>query len=82
MPKGKRDKSKGEKERLTAAVRAAVAAAGRRKDSGERSVFIQTEKQRDNDGQTAAAKNVRAEKAVFRAEHEQRNKNPKGAIPR
>ena len=58
----------------------AFAAALRRQNRGKCSVFIKAEQQRDNDGQSAATENVRAENPVFRAENEQSDKNPKGHI--
>ena len=59
----------------------AVAAVTRRgEDCGQRTVLVQTEKQSDNDRQATAAKNVRAEETVFRAEDKQSDENPKGAV--
>ena len=49
-------------------VTATPAMAGRGKDSRQRSVFVKTEQQCDDDGQSAAAKDIRAENTVFRAE--------------
>ena len=54
--------------------------AGRRQKGRKRAVFVKAEKQSDNNGKSAAAENVRAEDTVFRAEHEQSNKNPKGNV--
>lgn len=59
---------------------AATAAARGSKQSRQRSVFVKAEKERDDDGQSAAAKDVRAERAVFRAENKQSDKNPKGYV--
>lgn len=62
---------------MTTAV-AAVATRG--KKGSQRSVFIQTEKQGDDDGQAATAENIGAEEAVFRAENKQSDKDPKGDV--
>ena len=71
------------KKKLTAvtAIRA-TAVARRRQQRAERPVFIQAEKQSDQDRQTAAAEHVRAEDPVFRAENKQSDQNPKGSISR
>ena len=58
----------------------AFAAALRGQNRSERSVFIKAEQQRDDDRQSAAAENVRAENPVFRSKNEQSDKNPKGHI--
>jgi hypothetical protein len=58
----------------------ARAPARRGKNGSERTVFVKAEKQRNDDGQTAAAQYVRVNKAVLRAENEQCNKNPKGNV--
>jgi hypothetical protein len=73
------DKGRKILKKKSAARIAAIAAVGG-EERGKRSVFIQTVQQSDNDGQRAAAKGVRAENTVFRAEHKQRNQNPKGRI--
>lgn len=71
---------KGEKgEKSTAAV---AAVARRRQDRSERAVFVKAEQKRDDDGQSTAAKHVRAEEPVFRAENKQSNQNPKGRVTR
>ena len=62
-----------------ATARATTVARGR-EYRGKRAVFIQTVQKRDEDGKTAAAKDVRAEETVFRAKNKQSDKNPKGAI--
>ena len=59
---------------------AATATAGRGKQSGQRSVFVQTEKQSDYNGQSAAVKNTGTECAVFRTENKQSDKDPKGYV--
>lgn len=61
-------------------VTATSAAAGRGKQSGQRSVFIKAEKQSDHDGQTAAVENARTKRAVFRTEDKQSDKDPKGYV--
>ena len=59
---------------------AVAAVATRSKKGSQRSVFIQTEKQGDDDGQAATAENIGAEEAVFRAENKQSDKDPKGDV--
>lgn len=56
------------KKELATAVAAAVAR--RCQQSGKGSVFVQTEQKCDDNGEPAAAENIRAETAVFRAEYE------------
>ena len=60
----------------------AVTTARRRQDCGERTVLVKTVQERNEDRQSATAEDIRAERAVLRAEHEQRNENPKGGVPR
>ena len=62
---------------LAAAI---LAAAVRGKKRGQRSVFVQTIQERDDDGQTATTQNVRAEDTVLTAEYEKRNQNPESRI--
>ena len=60
---------------------AAIAVIARRgKKGSQRSVFIQTEKQGGDDGQSATAENIGAEEAILRAEDKQSDKNPKGDV--
>ncbi len=75
-------KVRRKKEKKSTAVARTATVARRRQNGGKRSVFIQTEKQGDKDGQTATAENIRAENSVFRAEYEQSDENPKGGVPR
>jgi hypothetical protein len=62
---------------MTTAV-ARVATRG--KKGSQRAVFVQAEKQGDDDGQAATAENIGAEEAVLRAENKQSDKDPKGDI--
>ena len=62
------------------ATTVAGATAGGGKKGSERSVFVQAEEERQNNGQTATAEYVRAERAVFRTEYKQSNENPKGKV--
>ena len=61
-------------------VAAASASARRGEDSGKGAVLIQAIEERDDDRQTAPAQNAFAETAVFRAEHQERDENPKGGV--
>ena len=67
------------KEKSTA-VAVARAVASRRQNGRKRTVFVQAEQKRDQDGQTATVKDVGAEHTVFRAKYEQSNENPKGSV--
>ena len=53
---------------MAATTTAAATVAGRGKKGSKRTILIQAEKERYDDGQTAAAEYVRAEQSVFRAE--------------
>lgn len=77
---GKTSKEKKEKKGEKSTAVAAVAR--RRQDRSECAVFVKAEQKRDDDRQSAAAKHVRAEEPVFRAENKQSNQNPKGRITR
>ena len=46
-----------------------VAVARRGQQRSKRSVFVKAEQKRDDDGESAAAENVGAERTVFRAEN-------------
>ena len=63
---------------LTASIATAVARG--RQNRGKRTVFIQAEKERDDNRQTATAENVRVTISVFRAKYEQSDKYPKGNV--
>ena len=67
---------------VLSAATAATAVARRREDRCKRTVFIQTEKQGDNNGKSAAVKDVGTEEAVLRTEDEQSNENPKSGVAR
>ena len=58
----------------------ATAVAGRGKQGRHGAVFVKAEEKGDYNGQAAAVKNVRAERAIFRAKNKQRDKNPKGYV--
>ena len=51
-------------------------------ESGSVLVGGKAEKKRYHDGQSATAKHVRAEKSIFRAKDNKRDKNPKGSVTR
>ena len=67
-----KEKKENEKSSTAIAITVAVATAltRRRQDSGKRTVFIQAVQKRDENGQAATAKYVRAEHSVFRAKHD------------
>ena len=62
-----RDKEK--KSIVAAAVAVMVAVARRSQQRSKRSIFVKAEQKRDDDGESAAAENVGAERTVFRAEN-------------
>ena len=64
----------------TLRLASAAAMARRRQDGGKCAVFIKAEQQSGDDGKPATVKDIRAERTVFRAEHEQSDKNPKGVV--
>lgn len=63
-----------------AAVAVVFATAVGGEHGSERAVSVQAEQQGKQNRQAATAKRVRAENAVFRAQHKQRDKDPKGQV--
>lgn len=60
---------------------AATAAARGGKQSGKSTVFIKTEKQSNDYGQTTTVEDARTKPAVLRTENKQSDKDPKGYVP-
>ena len=59
---------------------ATTATARRGKQRGKRSVFVKAEQQSNHDRQPATVEDTRADRAVFRTENKQCDKDPKGYV--